>query len=216
MRFLTVISLLLLQLSAWAELPRTTGPELAQYLRSQQPEQALEQKANLKTKAQNGKWSSVVLTMAVSAPTNGQWQSSYSTPTQTLTVTHNGDQVRYLLNQNTTTNINEAFSGSEFAIWEIGYDFLHWSQQTILPNPTGLMRGRSYILLESRGTCVVRSFWDVQTGGLLEAEINDFKGKHLKDFYPKSFQKVNGHWCLHEAEMRNLQTGTRSIIELTK
>lgn len=112
------------------------------------------------------------------------------------------------------------FANSDFWICDLGLEFLHWPEQKVLPNPTNLKRGRSYTLLESvnpnpstNGYSRVLSYIDKETGGILEAEAYDSRGKLLKEFYPKDFKKVDGQWQLQSMEMDNVQTGSRSWIK---
>jgi len=112
------------------------------------------------------------------------------------------------------------FAGSDFWICDLGLEFFHWPAQKVLPGSTRLKRGRAYTLLEStnpnpatNGYSRVLSWIDRESGGILEAEAYDFKGKLLKDFAPKSFKKVNGQWELQEMEIRNVQTGSRTRLE---
>ncbi|MGH7954148.1 MAG: outer membrane lipoprotein-sorting protein, partial [Limisphaerales bacterium] len=112
------------------------------------------------------------------------------------------------------------FANSDFWICDLGLEFFHWPEQKILPNPTNLKRGRSYTLLESTnpnpstdGYSRVLSYIDKETGGILEAEAYDSRGKLLKEFYPKDVKKVDGQWQLQSMEMDNVQTGSRSWIK---
>jgi hypothetical protein len=113
-----------------------------------------------------------------------------------------------------------SFAGSDFWLCDLGLEFLHWPEQKILPNPTNLKRGRSYALLEStnpdpstNGYSRVLSWIDKETGGILEAEAYDARGKLLKVFEPKSFKKVDGQWQLQEMQIENVQTGSRTRLE---
>ena len=83
-----------------------------------------------------------------------------------------------------------------------------------------MRRGRSCKVLEStnpdpspNGYSRVVSWIDNETLGIVQAEAYDAKGKLLKEFYPKSFKKVNGQWELQEMEIRNDQTGSRTRLE---
>jgi hypothetical protein len=113
-----------------------------------------------------------------------------------------------------------AFSSSDFWAVDLGLEFFHWPAQKVLPKPTNLVRGRDYTLLEStnpnsstNGYSRVLTWIDRETGGILQAEAYDASGKLLKEFAPKSFKKVNGHWELQEMEIRNVQTGSRTRLE---
>jgi hypothetical protein len=118
------------------------------------------------------------------------------------------------------TDLYAPFAGSDFWLCDLGLEFFHWPAQKVLPNTTNLKRGRSYTLLEStnpnpstNGYSRVLSWIDKETGGILEAEAYDVKGKLLKEFAPKSFKKVNGQWELQEMEIRNDQTGSRTRLD---
>jgi hypothetical protein len=83
-----------------------------------------------------------------------------------------------------------------------------------------MRRGRACKVLEStnpssttNGYSRVVSWIDNESGGIVQAEAYDFKNKLLKEFAPKSFKKVNGHWELQEMEIRNVQTGSRTRLE---
>ncbi|HEV2437874.1 MAG TPA: outer membrane lipoprotein-sorting protein [Verrucomicrobiae bacterium] len=111
------------------------------------------------------------------------------------------------------------FAGSDFWIADLGLEFFHWPEQKIL-KPYEMRRGRACKVLESKnpnpspdGYSRVISWIDNETLGIVQAEAYDAKGKLLKEFYPKSFKKVNGQWELQEMEIRNDQTGSRTRLE---
>jgi Outer membrane lipoprotein-sorting protein len=110
------------------------------------------------------------------------------------------------------------FVQSDFWICDLGLEFFHWPQQKILKHE--MRRGRSCKVLESTnpnpspsGYSRVVSWIDNETLGMVQAEAYDAKGKLLKEFYPKTFKKVNGQWELQEMEIRNDQTGSRTRLE---
>ena len=110
------------------------------------------------------------------------------------------------------------FAGSDFWIADLGLEFFHWPDQKILKHE--MRRGRSCKVLEStnpnpspNGYSRVVSWIDNETLGIVQAEAYDAKGELLKEFYPKSFKKVNGQWELQEMEIRNDQTGSRTRLE---
>jgi hypothetical protein len=112
-----------------------------------------------------------------------------------------------------------SFAGSDFTVGDLCLEFLHWPEQKIL-KPYEMRRGRSCKVLEStdpnpsaNGYSRVVSWIDNETLGIVQAEAYDAKGKLLKEFYPKSFKKVNGQWDLQEMEIRNDQTGSRTRLE---
>jgi hypothetical protein len=110
------------------------------------------------------------------------------------------------------------FAQSDFWIADLGLEFFHWPQQKILKHE--MRRGRSCKVLEStnpnpsaNGYSRVVSWIDNETLGIVQAEAYDANGKLLKEFYPKSFKKVNGQWELREMQIRNDQTGSRTRLE---
>jgi hypothetical protein len=114
-----------------------------------------------------------------------------------------------------------SFANSDFWLCDLGLEFFHWPAQKVLPKPTNLVRGREYTLLEStdpnpptNGYSRVLTWIDKETGGILQAEAYDVSGKLLKEFAPKSFKKVNGQWELQEMEIRNVQSGSRTRLQL--
>jgi hypothetical protein len=110
------------------------------------------------------------------------------------------------------------FAGSDFWIADLGLEFFHWPEQKILKHE--MRRGRPCKVLESinpnpsaNGYSRVVSWIDNETLGIVQAEAYDANGKLLKEFYPKTFKKVNGQWELQEMEIRNDQTGSRTRLE---
>jgi hypothetical protein len=110
------------------------------------------------------------------------------------------------------------FAGSDFWIADLGLEFFHWPEQKILKHE--MRRGRSGKVLEStnpnptpNGYSRVVSWIDNETLGIVQAEAYDVKGELLKEFYPKSFKKVNGQWELQEMEIRDDRTGSRTWLK---
>jgi hypothetical protein len=111
-----------------------------------------------------------------------------------------------------------AFAGSDFWMADLGLEFFHWPGQRLLKKE--FKRGCGCRVLESTnphpspdGYARVVSWIDNETGGIVQAEGYDVRGKKLKEFEPKSFKKVNGQWELQEMEIRNVQTGSRTRLE---
>jgi hypothetical protein len=121
-----------------------------------------------------------------------------------------------------------SFFNTDFSFADLGLEFFHWPAQKVLPKTPkmpSLKLGREYTLLEStnpnpatNGYSRVLTWIDRESGGILQAEAYDAAGKLLKVFEPKSYGKVNGQWQLHEIQIRNVQTGSRTRLEfdLTK
>lgn len=114
----------------------------------------------------------------------------------------------------------QPFAGSDFWIADLGLEFLHWPEQKVLR--WEMKRGQSCVVLESRrpgpatnGYVRVVSWIDRDTGGIVQAEAFDARGRKLKEFAPKSFKKIHGRWQLQEMEIHDLQTGGRTRLEFT-
>jgi Outer membrane lipoprotein-sorting protein len=110
------------------------------------------------------------------------------------------------------------FAGSDFWLCDLGLEFFHWPEQKVLKKE--FHRQCACIVLEStnphptaNGYSRVVSWIDEDSLGIVEAYAYDVKGKRLKNFYPKDFQKVNGQYQVQSLIMDNLQTGSRSRLE---
>jgi hypothetical protein len=118
----------------------------------------------------------------------------------------------------TVRAMTNSFAGSDFWLGDLGLEFFHWPDQKILKHE--MRRGRACQVLESTNPdpttnsySRVVSWIDNETLGIVQAEAYDAKGELLKEFYPKSFKKVNGQWELQEMEIRNDQTGSRTRLK---
>ncbi len=106
--------------------------------------------------------------------------------------------------------MSQMLGGSDFAVGELGLDFINWPEQQLLAPEMRL--GQPCLVLESRrpvaqGSAMIRSWIDRQTGGILVAEAYDTKGALLKEFNlsGSSFKKVNGRYELEEMTMSSHQ-----------
>jgi hypothetical protein len=111
-----------------------------------------------------------------------------------------------------------SFAGSDFWIADLGLEFLHWPEQRVLKKE--IRRGQSCNVLESVNPqpadgayARVKSWIDIDTGGIVYAEACNAQGRVLKEFAPQSLKKVRGEWQLQEMEMENRLTGSRTWIE---
>jgi hypothetical protein len=149
-----------------------------------------------------------------------------------LTVIHSGDRssIYEIPNVNsppaetnslvrlTGAQLTAPFARSDFWLCDLGLEFFQWPQQKILkkefhhncacevlestnPNPT------------ADGYSRVVSWIDEDSLGIVEAFAYDINGKKLKNFYPKSLEKVNGQYQVTTMVMDNLQTGSRSKFD---
>lgn len=203
------------------------GRQLARQLCEAQPAENYTNTGVLKIRDGNHKTIKIPIKIEV-VVTETNWFSSYDAEISDVKIIHrsgseneyhyhasNGKNVRLLGNQ-----IMVSFAGSDFWIADLGLEFFHWPAQKLLTNPTPLKLGRSYKLLEStnpnpstNGYSRVLSWVDRESGGLLQAEAYDTKGKLLKVFEPKSYGKVDGQWQLEEVQIRNDQTDSRTRLE---
>lgn len=116
------------------------------------------------------------------------------------------------------------FAGSDFWLSDLGLEFLHWPKQRLLgrdvkhsqscyvldsinPNPATNALSRVEWWLD-RDT-----FEDSGQAAIVHAEAYDANNKLLKEFDPKEFEKINGHWQLKEIEMVNRQTDSHTRID---
>ena len=218
------------------------GRRLAQQLLEQQPATNFVQTGVLNIRAGKGKHSEIPLRFQTIVNAT-DWRTVYETNSSSnrfcLVVIHeagrsNGyylwegpgksgeemEEMDHKVKALVGSTLMMPFAGSDFWVADLGLEFFHWPEQKVLPNTTSLKRSRAYTLLEStnpnsstNGYSRVLSWIDKETGGILEAEAYDAKGKLLKEFAPKSFKKVNGQWELQEMEIRNVQTGSRTRLE---
>ena len=236
----TLFAALMLMLAAGATAKTTNdlspaeleGRQLAQQLRGACPAQNLTNSANLKIREAQKHTQEIPIRFQITVTdvATSSWEARYETTgtnSEQVTIQHTAGQpshYRMLTNGQAAEvspgGVGRSFAGSDFWMCDLGLEFLHWPGQKILPKTTNLKRGREYTLLEStspnpptNGYSRVLSWIDKETGGILEAEAYDVKGKLLKDFAPKEFKKVNGQWELQEMEMRNVQTGSRTRLE---
>ena len=110
------------------------------------------------------------------------------------------------------------FADSDFWVVDLGLEFLHWPLQKLLKKE--LKKGQSCAVLDSKdpepatnGYSRVVSWIDIDTGGIVQAEAFDARGKLLKEFELKEAEKVNGQWKVSELQMRNTQTGSRTTLK---
>ena len=111
------------------------------------------------------------------------------------------------------------FANSDFSVGDLGLEFLHWPNQRVTKKE--MYSSRYCAVLESTnpnpakdGYARVRS-WITTEPPLapVRAEAYDGAGKRIKVFDVKGVEKVNGHFQVDSVEMRNLQTGSRTVME---
>ncbi len=217
------------------------GRQLAQELLEQKPANGFTNTGVLRCIAEGGPPVQAVFIVQVNVtPTN--WISLYQTiitnknsgKTETLKIIHDdGRQNLYTITRSFFVGSAPIESGFAPLTWfgtqwvhslegdfwpvDLGLEFFHWPDQKIVKKE--FMRGCGCMVLEStnpdpgtNGYSRVDSWIDEQSHGIVQAEAYDANGALLKIFDPKSVEKVNGQWELHEMEMRNVQTGSRTRI----
>jgi hypothetical protein len=108
-------------------------------------------------------------------------------------------------------------AGSDFSLFELGLEFLHWPSQKIVKKE--MRKSRSCRVVESTNPqpgpgkySRVLSWIDFETSGIILAEAYDDKGEPLKEFSIQSFDRKEKR--LREVQIRNDQTGSRTRLEL--
>jgi hypothetical protein len=111
------------------------------------------------------------------------------------------------------------FGNSDFSLADLGLEFLHWPKQRITKKE--MYSSRYCAVLEStnpnpskNGYARVRS-WITTEPPLapVRAEAYDSSGKRIKVFDVKGVERVKGHFQVDSVEMRNLLTGSRTVME---
>jgi hypothetical protein len=212
--------------SAMAADADLTGPELAQRIRSAEPEENSEIHGTLII--HEGKLVTRVPVVCSVIVKGSTWKSEYETSATTniaaehLVVVHSTNGPNEYLYARAAqpgdalpkpepvpaADAGIPLAGSDFSLADLGLEFLHWPQQQRLPDETRL--GEGCYVLESRNPggrefVRVRSDIDQKTGGLLVATGYDAAGQVVKEFSlsGSSFKKVNGHWRLEKMEIRD-------------
>jgi hypothetical protein len=209
----------------------TEGRALANELIAMRPPEETQIYGTLKIRNSTGKSTEVPIRYSIKLNANG-WNDIYETQPvgelagQQLTVRHtDGSPNEYTLASSQTNKSNSShqtyaipFARSDFWITDLGLEFLHWPDQHLVKKE--MRRGRACQVLESvnptpgnGGYSRVVSWLDSETGGLVRAEAYDSQNKLLKEFSPRHFTKVKGHWEIKEIEIRNDQTDSRTHLE---
>jgi hypothetical protein len=207
------------------------GQKLAIELRNSPPENDARLEGVMKLYGRDGR---MMTTPLISSLKRGfqSWDAVYSAgdsnATEVLKVIHTQGRTNEYHHQRTegagapqvtpppATNIWTPFARSDFLVADLGLDFLHWPVQILVENE--MRKNRACHVLESRPAvtntyCRVRSWLDVETGGLLLAEAYDARNRRSKVFEVRRFQKTGDTWQLHEIEMRNLADRTRTVLQ---
>jgi hypothetical protein len=206
------------------------GRALAKELLEARPPKETQIYGTLKVRNAEGKSIDTPIRYSIQLNTNG-WSDIYETqpvgdrPAQRLIIKHTeGGPNEYTVastqtkHPKTPQSYSIPFSDSDFWITDLGLEFLHWPEQRLLKKE--MKRGRACRVLESinpapdnGGYSRVVSWVDTETGGLVRAEAYDGHNKLLKQFSPRHFTNVKGHWEIKEIEIRNDQTDSRTLLE---
>jgi hypothetical protein len=211
----------------------TEGMALAKEVRSSQPEtnSVITGVLNIKT----GKVRKEIPMIVRVSVQGDKWVSEYETrpgaeAQEKLTVRHSMEGANEYYYSKDPAHFAEPaklalgdvfvpFAGSDFALGELGLEFLHWPVQRRLKGEMRL--GRPCYVLESvdpKGTTAARvqCYIDKETKGILIAEVFNSEKTKTKEFSlsGSSFKKVNGQWQLEEMKMRNLKTNSQTILKL--
>ena len=113
--------------------------------------------------------------------------------------------------------LTQPFADSDFWGVDLATEFFHWPGQKLVKRE--IKKGQSCDVLESRPASVdtsgysrVVSWIDRDTGGIVQAEAFDARGKLLKEFELKEAGKVNGEWRVTELEIRNVQSKSSTLL----
>ena len=213
--------------------------ELVPQILAQRPEQTFTN-AVLRIRNRDGVERRVAVRFQTAiTPTN--WSSTYeSSPSHSpedkkpfvrkLTITHAPSAPnRYLIWESSNTNATPKtispsdtslpFATSDFSVADLGLEFLHWPKQRVAKKE--MYSSRYCAVLDSinpspaKGACARIRSWITTEPPLapVRAEAYDAAGKRIKVFDVKGVEKVKGHFKVDSVEMRDLQTGSRTIME---
>lgn len=202
------------------------GRELAQQLCSLRPETPFTNTGKLFIRiSRKQKWETSYRCFVSMTATN--WTSHYSAARGTnalsgFSVEHRDGQPNIYRDEAgqiiSGSQLDVAFAGSDFWISDLGLEFFHWPEQRVLK--WEMKRSFGCKVLESKNPnptpgsyARVLSWVHDETGGLIQAEAYDLRGKLLKEFRPTETEKVNGRRELKEMEIENAQTGSITRLE---
>jgi outer membrane lipoprotein-sorting protein len=201
------------------------GAKLASHLRSLTPSEAVEFRGTLRISRPNAQPRELPITSRIVLGTD-DWTTSYTVNAgavnEVLSIRRgrNGPNAYTLKRDGKVVPLSDAatnqFAGSDFALIDLGMEFLHWPRQALVTRE--MRKGRGCDVLESRPARAnlysrVVSWIDQETSGLLMAEAYDTSGRLLKEFEVKGFKKVAGQWRVREMEIRNRQAKTATRLQ---
>jgi hypothetical protein len=205
------------------------GRQLAAQLLAQRPAQNYTNHGVLIIKGASGYRAEAELGLAINV-TATNWSTTYTIGSgagESLQIVHgDGAPNRYFYQAPRASAVEVSgdatmspVAGSDFWIADLGLEFLHWPKQTLLKKEVKRSRGCS--VLESinphpsaGGYARVVAWIDTESGGVVQAFAYDADNQLLKEFYPKDLKKVDGQWQVGLMEMNNVQTGSRTRLEM--
>ena len=112
-------------------------------------------------------------------------------------------------------HLSVSFAGSDFSLFDLGLEFLHWPNQRIIKHRVPTRFQRPCKVLEStpegpvtRGYAKVLSWIDTETGGLLSAEAFNPEGNRIKRFEVRTIRR-NGSL---DVDIWNVEDYTKSSL----
>ncbi len=203
------------------------GRELAMKLRDAFPDTASSFTGLLQTVTKDDRVRRVPLrSEIVVTPTN--WIARYESvatngiPGERLVITHTvGKSNRYERWINGTNApvgaLETLFAGSDFSVIDLGLEFLHWPKQRRLGHE--MRHSRSCHILESTnpspsatGYARVKSWVDIENGGIVRAEAYDRASGEIKFFKVDGVGKKDGRWQVESVEIRSKRTGQETKL----
>ena len=211
------------------------GKELVQEILSRGPAENSEILGLLKVRPPGGRMIETPIRMTVRVVEDG-WDDIYETQPangragEVFVVKHRGTNANeYLfgtfktpgekpeLKKLSGEELYRPLAGTDFNLFELGLEFLHWPSHKIVKKE--MRKSRSCRVVESRnpkpkpGTYSrVLSWIDFETSGIILAEAYDHNDKLLKEFSIQKFDRKEKR--LREMEIRNDQTDSRTRLEL--
>ncbi|HMJ88274.1 MAG TPA: outer membrane lipoprotein-sorting protein [Candidatus Acidoferrum sp.] len=194
------------------------GAELAQKVRALAPTENAEFRGEFEFERAKSEDQFVALVSRVLV-TNDGWRQIYTAQTpkgaETLSILHRPGKASvytHELPQREAVSLvgdraTNSFASSDFALLDLGLEFFHWPKQVLLTRE--MKKGLGCNVLESRPANVgiysrVVSWIDQESSGVLKAEAYDARGKLLKEFEIRKFDRDAGQ--VSEMEIRNRQT----------
>lgn len=182
---------------------------VAELMTEEGPTASYSQSGVLKLRDRERHWTQIPFRIrVVVTPTNKTVSVEFTDPAVARSLTND------LKNAQATTPI----AGSDLWFGDVSMEFLHWPEQRVLKSE--MRRGRPCKVLESvnpapttNGYARVISWIDNETDGIVRAEAYDQRNKLFKECEPKGFKKVKGRWELRELRIRNLKTGSQTVME---